>query len=279
MRPTRTLRTAVRLLGLTLLTTALLAGPAGATTTTSAAGSLRITDLGTPGGNQGSFAYAINNRGQVVGSSAETMEMPSHALLWRNGHMRDLGTFGGTTSVAKAINDRGEVVGDSAGAEWSIHAVLWRRGEIVGGSGTTQEMVSDAFLWRNGRMRDLGTPSGTFGSTALAINNRGDIVGYTVTPRSDRALLWRNGRMRDLGTLGGEFSWATGINKQGLIVGHSETATGQWRGFVLRHGAMTALPTLASSCDVWGVNDRGQVIGDSWAPLETQSGYHAVLWS
>jgi probable HAF family extracellular repeat protein len=85
--------------------------------------------------------------------------------------------------------------------------------------------------------------------------------------------------MRDLGTLGGSFSSATGINEQGLIVGQSETATGQWRGFVLRRGVMTALPTLASSSDVGGVNDLGQVVGDSWAPEGMDGRYHAVLWS
>jgi probable HAF family extracellular repeat protein len=128
-------------------------------------------------------------------------------------------------------------------------------------------------------MHDLGTPSGTYGSTALDINKRGDIVGYTITSQSNRALLWHNGVMHDLGTLGGAFSWATGINEQGLIVGHSETAAGEWRGFALRRGVMTALPTLGATCDVWGVNDRGQVVGDSFAPSGMEGRFHAVLWS
>jgi probable HAF family extracellular repeat protein len=304
MRARARFRAVARLLGLTLLATALLAGPATAATpaaTVSVDRTPRITDLGNLGGNEGSFAAAINNRGEVVGNSSTTEEMTSNAFLWRNGVMRDLGTLGGSTSYAYGINNRGEVVGGSETADGSTHAFLWRngvmhdlgtlggassfayaindRGEVVGNSSRTEGMTSNAFLWRNGVMHDLGTPSGTYGSTALDINKRGDIVGYTITSQSNRALLWHNGVMHDLGTLGGAFSWATGINEQGLIVGHSETAAGEWRGFALRRGVMTALPTLAATCDVWGVNDRGQVVGDSFAPSGMEGRFHAVLWS
>jgi probable HAF family extracellular repeat protein len=347
MRARARFRAVARLLGLTLLATALLAGPATAATPAAIVSvdrTPRITDLGNLGGNEGSFAAAINNRGEVVGNSSTTEEMTSNAFLWRNGVMRDLGTLGGSGSTAKAINDqrevvgfssagdsslhaflwrngvmrdlgtlggstsyayginnRGEVVGGSETADGSTHAFLWRngvmrdlgtlggassfayaindRGEVVGNSSRTEGMTSNAFLWRNGVMHDLGSPSGTYGSTALDINKRGDIVGYTITSQSNRALLWHNGVMHDLGTLGGAFSWATGINEQGLIVGHSETAAGEWRGFALRRGVMTALPTLAATCDVWGVNDRGQVVGDSFAPSGMEGRFHAVLWS
>ena len=47
-----------------------------------------MTALGTLGDAR---AYAINDKGQVVGSST-TAEGTSYAFLWENGTMRDLGT-------------------------------------------------------------------------------------------------------------------------------------------------------------------------------------------
>ena len=50
-------------------------------------------ELGTLGG-QSSLASAINEHRQIVGSS-ETAAGETHAFLWENGHMTDLGTLGG----------------------------------------------------------------------------------------------------------------------------------------------------------------------------------------
>ena len=57
-----------------------------------------------------SWAVAINDRGQVVGSS-DTAAGDLHAFLYSDGAMTDLGTLGGTNSWASGINDRGQVVG------------------------------------------------------------------------------------------------------------------------------------------------------------------------
>jgi probable HAF family extracellular repeat protein len=86
-----------------------------------------MTDLGTLGGDDFSYATAINPAGQVVGYS-HTTEGETHAFLWEKGVMTDLGTLGGGhISSAFGINNAGEVVGVSQVESGAIHPTLWTR--------------------------------------------------------------------------------------------------------------------------------------------------------
>jgi probable HAF family extracellular repeat protein len=77
-----------------------------------------------PGGAN-SWATGINNRGQIVGY-AETAGGQTHAFLYANGVMRDLGTFpGGTDSWAYSINNCGQIVGEATTAAGFKHAFLY----------------------------------------------------------------------------------------------------------------------------------------------------------
>jgi len=93
-------------------------------------------------------------------------------------------------------------------------------------------MAEGASLWQKGRLTDLGTLGGK-DATALDINERGQIVGYSSIPTSTastlrHAFVWQNGRMTDLGTLtGGTNSRALAINDRGQVVGFAVNRTRQ----------------------------------------------------
>jgi probable HAF family extracellular repeat protein len=142
--------------------------------------------------------HAINNRTQIVGRS-DTTPGSNHAFLWEDGIMKDLGTLSSipfSGSGATCINDSGQVVGLSDGK---------------------------VFLWERGTMRDLGLPRFTL---PQALNNRGDIVGWTSTSGGLHAFIWRDGVLTDLGTLGGCCSTAYAVNNQGEVVGWASRSDG-----------------------------------------------------
>ena len=104
----------------------------------------RMHDLGTLGGTyvdrgEGAsaivnYATAINNRGQIVGSSLAP-DGSMHAFLYRNGTMTDLNDLVNLTAIngpkgflalaiANGINERGQIVGD--GPFWDGTNVTYR---------------------------------------------------------------------------------------------------------------------------------------------------------
>ena len=120
-----------------------------------------VMNLGGLGGTMFNAAFAINNRGQVVGQSNLPGDTFTHAFFWERGVMTDIGTLpGDSNSVATDINNKAQVVGVSCDA-----------------TGT----VCRAFLWEHGVMTDLNTlvppNSPLFLNYGAGINDRGEISG------------------------------------------------------------------------------------------------------
>ena len=92
--------------------------------------SYTLTELGGfPVSTVFSEANAVNDEGQLVGASSASSG--THAFLWQDGVMTDLGALGGgyPDSVAKAINDQGQVVGYSyLPGNTTFRAFLWQDG-------------------------------------------------------------------------------------------------------------------------------------------------------
>jgi uncharacterized membrane protein len=76
------------------------------------------TNLGTlPGVVGNSYAMGVNDHGLIVGQAQNGSIDPLtgapelDAVLWDDGQIMNLGTFGGTQGIANATNERGQVVG------------------------------------------------------------------------------------------------------------------------------------------------------------------------
>jgi probable HAF family extracellular repeat protein len=118
-----------------------------------------ITDLGTLGGD-GSQAWGINNKSQVVGQ-AQTTSGEWHAAVWENGTVTDLGSFGSDP--------------------WAIAVGVNSHGQIVGVSTLPDGINTRGLLWEEGLVIDVQTlipaDSGWIIQQAIGINERGQIAG------------------------------------------------------------------------------------------------------
>src|SRR5437016_5239529 len=65
-----------------------------------------VVDLGTPGGHR-SVGVAVNDAGEVAGSSALPGDRTYHVILYRRGRVTDLGLAG----MPAAISGEGRIVG------------------------------------------------------------------------------------------------------------------------------------------------------------------------
>jgi probable HAF family extracellular repeat protein len=239
----------------------------------------RITDLGT-------FAPTdINNRDEVVGFRWD--DNGTHAVHWRDGVRTDLASTGGT-SYATAVNDRGEVVGWTAEPDRPTRASSWEDGDLtlVGEEGTTATDVNNrgqivgsastfdqvAVRWWRGTQTTLRTEP----SQAVAVNRQGTVAGLHFSPQGTAGFVWQRGRIVELPPPPGEplfsFTQPEDINGRTQVVGTSSDGA-----FVWERGRTTLLPGRTRAAAAYDINERGVIAGanpttpDGLAP-------HAVIW-
>ncbi|HUT28342.1 MAG TPA: right-handed parallel beta-helix repeat-containing protein [Sedimentisphaerales bacterium] len=266
----------------------------------------QTTILGTLGGDR-SRAYCINDLGQIVGEST-TAEGHIHAFIWEKGVMTDLGVFaagpdGVEVSCAKSINNLGKVVGhssySSSNVEHPARAFLWENGQMrdigtLGGNSYATainnqgqivghcEGVGRAFLWHDDVMMDIGTLEG--GRTyAYHINDNGQVVGESYISNGYNAFLWDDGQITNLGSIDSYGSVARGVNNRGDIVG-SITPRGSYfrqEAALWQEEKITPLGYLDVNDPrsyAEGINESGQIVGNSPLRLGPSNPVHACLW-
>jgi probable HAF family extracellular repeat protein len=272
----------------------------------------RLIDLGTLGGPNSYQPYgfaedflteaSLSVEGTFAGWSDTSAADPfapncffknclvDHAFQWKNGIRTDLGALPGAPGLSSAvtwISPNGLISGFS------------ENGEI---DPLVDYPVFHGVVWENGRILDLKPLKGGYESWANAVNDRGEVVGFSSNAIYDanslqglvtetRAILWQNGEMQDLGTLGGTDAEALFINGRGQIVGESYTAISigpplngycnstplTLHAFFWEQGKIVDLGTFGGSCAfAYALNNYGQVAGE--AAIDGDLDDHAFLW-
>ncbi|MFO1338282.1 MAG: hypothetical protein U1F53_08595 [Burkholderiaceae bacterium] len=258
MNLTRTCTVACRLLA---LAPAAVLGAALAPVAAAATPVYRIEPLKSQGAIQPAVAYAVNAHGVVTGSAWNFVTGHYVCFRYEAGVLTELPDS--ADRVCTGINDQGD---------------------IVGGPNLVQGMDDGlSYLWpaAGGRVELVGM------TMATAINNRGDVAGWsTFGGRKAHAAWITGGVLVDLGAshgLKGE-SAANGLNDKGLVVGTGATRDTASQAVKWSQGAMKKIPSPDGPLSTaLAVNRLGHVVGTTGpdadqhgAYLQDKTGVHAL---
>jgi probable HAF family extracellular repeat protein len=152
----------------------------------------KVTDLADLGGDGGT-AQGINNKGQIVGTIDSDGKLDDKftntAAIWEKDakgsyQLKNLGTFGAAQASLRDINDNGDIIGAKSNGKTGTDAVI------------------NPFIFRDGKLTDLGSLGGKTGSVT-GINSFGTVVGTSqlADGKTNHAFVWSEGKLADLNSL------------------------------------------------------------------------------
>ncbi|OLR95367.1 hypothetical protein BJP25_06315 [Actinokineospora bangkokensis] len=189
----------------------------------SAAGVCQV--LSTPAGGEFLAVHAINDTGRVLGSLGDNPSDPARrGVVWDGTAARLLPTAAGA-SYASPVEGRG---------------ALNARGDVLGYSGPGTRVFDSPVVWpaAGGAPVPLAKPSGNPSLRVTAINDSGDVAGYTSlgdVAASDKVLFWRGGALSQFALLPlRNRAGVTGLSNTGRIGGLSSVKIdiGPWPALV-----------------------------------------------
>jgi probable HAF family extracellular repeat protein len=240
------------------------------------------------------FANKINDAGLVVGT-AQVSDSYTHAVIWQNDQIFDLGTLGGPMSEATGVNGLGEVIGNS-----SVPNRVWTQ--------------LSAFSWKQGKMTEIPPPPGFILMEAHDINNSGVVAIRAFTDGYQaKGFLWAGGQLTEQGwfevyaindlqhftgrryDIGGRayisregvvtyFSVPTGLIEPQAI-NRYDTVVGNYNGvaMICSAGVVTVLNNLIDTTAGWSIgtasdiNDAGVIAATAFKNGNTNRGYAVLL--
>jgi probable HAF family extracellular repeat protein len=224
-------------------------------------------------------AAAINDLGVIAGSIVDPAVGPE-AVIWKSAHDLPTVLSPGNQTEADSLSDLGDVAGTNNNGHEDNAADVWtapNHPQVALGTLVTCEVC-------------VFSPS----STALAVNDRRHVVGYSdfgFTTTSDpfgpsvtgvHAFLWSDGHMIDLATTSTDpsidFDFASSVNDLDEVVGSFSGATGVTTALSYRDGIVKPLGSLdnqpTSNSQANSINDHGEIVG--WSDLHPAAGQASV---
>ena len=211
-------------------------------------------DMITTGTVSDTYAYGINDEGQIVGHYIGSSGQPftqgdENGFLYQNqtftvianpAEAEDYSNFFAVTAP-DGINDFGQIVGYQTA--------------IIGYQfGVPIFAPAGGFLYSGGLFTTLAGP-------ASAINNQGEVVGYYYNqgPEQDTAYIYQNGSYQGFGPNG---TMPFGVNNEREVVGTYEDQSGNSHGFIYSNGTFSLINApSALQTDARGINDTDIVVG------------------
>ena len=198
--------------------------------------------------NRGSAGNAINNNGQVAGTTNEfflTGLPPGHAFLYSYSDNTEVDLEPGPSGMQSdglAINSAGDITG------------FLSTGRCNSGSNPACLAPFHAFVYQGSGLVDIGTLGGTY-SEGTGINDLNEIAGVSSVKgsRLNHLFLYARGHMRDMGTVAGESFVTALINNRGEIVGSATNSKGVETSFIYGGHSFDKIPLLADSLNNSGV--------------------------
>jgi probable HAF family extracellular repeat protein len=211
----------------------------------------------------GTYAFGVNERGQIVGFYFDA-NFVNHGYSLSGGQYTTLDNPNGVNGTgAYGINAAGQIVGSYFDANFAQHAYL-----LSGGQYTT---IDDP------------NATGSSYSAAYGINASGQIVGAYADPNPNtfvvHGTLLNHGQYTTIDVPGAnqvfQGTYAFGINASGQIVGGYFDANLSLHGYVLLDGQYIRLddPNGITGTIAYGINGRGQITGQYFDANFTAHGF------
>jgi probable HAF family extracellular repeat protein len=197
--------------------------------------------LDPPGAIGGSFAFGINDYGQVVGHYySDSQSLKSHGFLYDQGVFTTIDVPGAFGTFVYGINNHGQIVGHYSTIYEGDHGFVYDAGTF-----TTIDVL------------------GTNATGPRGINNHGQVSGFYISGGRPYGFLYDQGVFTTIDVPGFSFTVGFGINDYRQIAGYYYDSSDRVQyGFLYDQGVFTKLhPPGAFDTLTYGINNDGQIVG------------------